>query len=389
MATMVGGRFNVHRRIDAGSFGEVFAGEDVKTQTEVAIKLEPVKARAPQLVYESKIYMLLAGGVSIPKLHWFGTDGDSRVLVIDHLGKSLEKAFQLCRHRFSLKTVLMIADQTISALEYMHKKSFLHRDVKPDNFLIGPDSRKSQIFIIDFGLSKKYRDSRTQEHMKFAQGKSLTGTARYASIHAHQGFEQSRRDDLESLAYCFVYFLKGSLPWMGLDDQDKKSKYNRIGQMKANIPMEELCDGLPREMVMFFQAIRGLEFPDEPNYALYRQWFRSLFLRMGYVYDSEYDWAALGLRPRSRSNQPAPGAMTSTVTQTSNKTLERQALLDAEIAPCLLELTGAEMSPISPARDFVVTPPPLGDSSDSGGIAASGDGPPSIDFDFFACGGLH
>jgi hypothetical protein len=166
---------------------------------------------------------------------------------------------------------------------------------------------------------------------------------------------------------------------MGLDGKDRKEKCDRIGEMKANTSFEELCDGLPREFVMFFQAIRGLGFTDEPNYSLYRQWFRSLFIRMGYVYDAQYDWIAIGPRPRARSNQPHPAALTSTVTQTSNRTLERQASVDAEMA-----LEGG--SPISPARGFIVRPPPLGDSQESMGTPGSGDKIPSFDFDFFGGG---
>jgi casein kinase 1 epsilon len=382
MERTVGGRYNIHRRIDAGSFGEVYAGVDVQTNQEVAIKLEPVKTRAPQLPYESKLYLLLAGGVSVPRLHWFGTEAEYHVLVIEQLGRSLEKAFQLCHHRFSLKTVLMISDQTICALEYMHRKCFVHRDVKPDNFMIGGGNKSSQIFVIDFGLSKKYRDSRTLEHMKFAQGKSLTGTARYASVSTHKGSEQSRRDDLESLGYCLIYFLKGSLPWMGLDGKDRKDKCDRIGEMKANTSFEELCEGLPREFVMYFQAVRGLGFADDPNYSLYRQWFRSLFIRMGYVYDGQYDWIGIGPRPRARSNQTHASAPASTVTQTSDRTLERLASMDAEIGPLGLE----GVSPISPVRGFIVQPPPLGDSQESMGTPGSGEKIPSFDFDFFGGG---
>lgn len=324
MEITVGGHYHVRRRIGAGSFGEVFAGEDVQNHEEVAIKLEPIKTRAPQLIYESKLYLLFAGGVCVPRLHWFGTEANYHVMVIDFLGKSLEDLFQSCHQRFSLKTVLMIADQTIAALEYIHNKSFIHRDVKPDNFLIGSGTRSNQIFVIDFGLSKKYRDHRTHQHMQYAQGKSLTGTARYASINALKGYEQSRRDDLESLGYCLLYFLRGSLPWMGLDAKDRKQKYERICDVKCNTAIEELCEGFPEEFGTYLRAVRELRFTDTPNYAQYRALFRDLFVRLGYVYDYEYDWVqrrrgAVPAKPPIPASSGEAKAQMSTMAQFSSK----------------------------------------------------------------------
>jgi serine/threonine protein kinase len=195
----------------------------------------------------------------------------------------------------------MVADQLIAALEFVHLKSFLHRDVKPDNFLIGTGNRSNQLFVIDFGLSKKYQNPETREHIKFAQGKSLTGTARYASVNALCGLEQSRRDDLEAIGYCLLYFLRGSLPWMGLDAKNHQEKYERICEVKMQISFERLCEGFPPEFVMYFKAVRALQFMERPNYALYRHWFRELFLRSGFVFDYLYDWvtgAEVGTDPQ-------------------------------------------------------------------------------------------
>lgn len=304
MEIYVGGHYQLRKKIGAGSFGEVYLGEDVQEHEKVAIKLEPVKIRAPQLIYESKLYLLFAGGICVPRLHWFGTEANYNVMIIDYLGKSLEDLFQICNQRFSLKTVLMIADQCISALQYIHHKSFIHRDVKPDNFLIGSGNKSSQIFVIDFGLSKKYRDPKTLEHMKFQTGKSLTGTARYASINALKGYEQSRRDDIESLAYCLLYFLRGSLPWMGLDAKDRKQKYERIRDVKQSTKIEDLCNNLPEEFAIFLQKVRALDFVEEPDYAGYRKMFYDLFIRLGYVYDYQYDWVPIfnAKRNTHRSN---------------------------------------------------------------------------------------
>jgi len=139
-----------------------------------------------------------------------------------------------------LKTVLMLADQMINRVEYVHMKSFLHRDIKPDNCLMGLGKRTNQVYIIDFGLAKKYRDSTTHQHIPYREHKNLTGTARYASVNTHLGVEQSRRDDLESLGYVLMYFLKGSLPWQGLKAGTKKQKYEKISERKIATSVDVL-----------------------------------------------------------------------------------------------------------------------------------------------------
>ena len=197
----------------------------MKTGDDVAIKLEPVKTKFPQLLYETKIYKILNGGgkclvsrrdsdlAGIPAIHWFGVEGDYNAMVMDLLGPSLEDTFNFCKRKFTIKTTLMIADQMIQRLEFLHNNHFIHRDMKPDNFLIGHGKKQNIIHVIDFGLAKRYRDPKTGEHIPYKDNKSLTGTARYASVNAHLGIEQSRRDDLESIGFILIYFLKGSLPW--------------------------------------------------------------------------------------------------------------------------------------------------------------------------------
>jgi serine/threonine protein kinase len=148
-----------------------------------------VKTKHPQLLYETKLYKILHDGVGIPKVHWFGVEGEFSVMVMDLLGPSLEDLFNYCKRKFSLKTVLMLADQMIQRIEYIHSRLFLHRDIKPDNFLIGVGKRQHYVYIIDFGLAKRYRDPKSGEHIEFKDNKNLTGTARYASLNTHLGIE--------------------------------------------------------------------------------------------------------------------------------------------------------------------------------------------------------
>ncbi|XP_078438868.1 casein kinase 1-like protein 12 [Wolffia australiana] len=293
MEPRVGNRFRLGRKIGSGSFGEIYLGTDIQTNEEVAIKLENIKTKHPQLLYESKLYRILQGGTGIPNVKWFGVEGDYNVLVIDLLGPSLEDLFNFCSRRLSLKTVLMLADQMLNRIEYVHSKSFLHRDIKPDNFLMGLGRRANQVYVIDFGLAKKYRDSSTQQHIPYRENKNLTGTARYASTNTHLGIEQSRRDDLISLGYVLMYFLRGSLPWQGLKAGTKKQKYEKISEKKLSTPVEALCRGYPAEFVAYFQYCCSLQFDARPDYAYLKRIFRELFIREGFQFDYVFDWTIL------------------------------------------------------------------------------------------------
>uniref|UniRef100_A0A3B3RC28 non-specific serine/threonine protein kinase n=1 Tax=Paramormyrops kingsleyae TaxID=1676925 RepID=A0A3B3RC28_9TELE len=293
MDLRVGNKYRLGRKIGSGSFGDIYLGTNIATGEEVAIKLECVKTKHPQLHIESKFYKMMQGGVGIPSIKWCGAEGDYNVMVMELLGPSLEDLFNFCSRKFSLKTVLLLADQMISRIEYIHSKNFIHRDVKPDNFLMGLGKKGNLVYIIDFGLAKKYRDARTHQHIPYRENKNLTGTARYASINTHLGIEQSRRDDLESLGYVLMYFNLGSLPWQGLKAATKRQKYERISEKKMSTPIEVLCKGYPSEFSTYLNFCRSLRFDDKPDYSYLRQLFRNLFHRQGFSYDYVFDWNML------------------------------------------------------------------------------------------------
>lgn len=195
-----------------------------------------------------------------------------------------------------MKTVLLLADQILQRLEFLHTNHFLHRDIKPDNFLMGLAAKKSAhiVHIIDFGLSKRYREPKTGEHIPYKDNKELTGTARYASVNTHLGVEQSRRDDCESVGYILLYFLKGSLPWQGLQGRTKEEKYNRIKDKKVQTTIEELVRGSPEEQTFgeYLYYCRNLRFDEKPDYQYLRRLFREAMQRNGFEYDYQYDWTS-------------------------------------------------------------------------------------------------
>ncbi|KAF3499620.1 hypothetical protein F2Q69_00043904, partial [Brassica cretica] len=345
----------IHYRVPLSTLCTIYGFKNERQHDENA------KTKHPQLLYESKLYKLLQGGskhfvsdktisvfyslihtslvtdepslimaAGVPNIKWFGVEGDYNVLVMDLLGPSLEDLFNFCSRKLSLKSVLMLADQMINRVEYFHSKSFLHRDLKPDNFLMGLGRRANQVYIIDFGLAKKYRDNTTHQHIPYRENKNLTGTARYASMNTHLGIEQSRRDDLESLGYILMYFLKGSLPWQGLKAGTKKQKYERISEKKVSTSIESLCRGYPSEFASYFHYCRSLRFDDKPDYGYLKRIFRDLFIREGFQFDYVFDWTILKYQQSQLTAPPTrglgtPAAGTSAALPPGLTTMDRYA----------------------------------------------------------------
>ena len=184
----------------------------------------------------------------------------------------------------------MIGIQMLDRLEFIHSKNIIHRDIKPDNFVLGLDNKSHIIYILDFGLSKKFRSSRTHQHIKFSVNKKLTGTARYASINALKGCEQSRRDDLEAIGYVLLYFLRGSLPWQGLHVNKGEDRYKKILQKKKGTSAEDLCKGFPNEFVEYINYTRNLEFEADPDYKFLRNLLTTVLEKQNSQFDFYYDW---------------------------------------------------------------------------------------------------
>jgi len=286
------GEYEVVKRLGAGCFGEVWRGKKVSTNEEVAVKFEYRESKsAPQLFREVEVIKSLRENASpqgVVECLYFGKEDKFNCMVMEILGKSLEDHVQACGGKLSPKTTTLIAEQVLQRIEYFHSKKIVHRDIKPENFMFGIKNRVHHVYIIDFGLSKLYWDATRNSHAVQKTGLSLTGTARYASINAHKGVEQSRRDDLEAIGHMFLYFLRGALPWSGLDAKTQEEKYRKICEKKESTPLPELCKGFPKAFEEYLAYTRALGFNDKPDYDKLYSMIRGS--RPNGAEDHHYQW---------------------------------------------------------------------------------------------------
>ena len=250
-------KYTLLEKIGEGSFGCIYRGQNIRTSEYVAIKVEPIKNETKLLKNESNVYQYLNNSLGIPSVKWFGKDDENYYMVIDLLGQSLQSLLNK-NDSFSLKLVLQIGIHILDLLKTIHDKGLVHRDIKPDNFLVGINDKIKTIYIIDFGLCRSFiKDSK---HIEERKTSSLIGSQMYASINAHNFIELTRRDDLESLGYMLLYFYLGSLSW-----QTDTKKDFEIVKAKQNIINET---NIPLVLINYMKYVRSLEFEEKPNYYL-------------------------------------------------------------------------------------------------------------------------
>jgi len=277
----------IEKKIGSGSFGEVFKATEQNTKKNYAIKIEN-NNKSSRLEYEVKLYKSIKKPRGIPNIKWYGCLENKKILIMDFLGPSLDDLLEFCDGKFSLKTVCMIALQLIDRINFIHDNLIIHRDIKPDNFLIGTSKKKHIINIIDFGLSKKYINN--ELHIKYKKGRNFIGSFRYSSIRNHKGIEQSRRDDLESIGYMLIFFLQGRLPWQGLKGSTKSKRSKNIFTVKRNTSLNDLCKDTPIEFLEYMKYCRLLRFEQTPNYKYLRELFLNIFTKNNFNYDNIFDW---------------------------------------------------------------------------------------------------
>ena len=267
-------KYIIIKLLAKGTFSKVFLGKNIVNKKLYAIKSENIFSN-PQLLKDEAFILYNLKGFGIPEVITFGRSGNYTFLVQTLLGKSLkdiwiEKGKKLC-----LKDVCLIAKQTLDRIEFVHSKNYIHRDIKPGNFLVGnPDN--SIIYLIDFGNARKYRSSKSGKHIQPFKSNRIFGTGFYISINASKGYEQSRRDDLESLGYMYIYLAKGELPWNRLKCYNKAMIFYNTLKLKINIPIEDLCKDLPNEFCDYMKYVKKLNFESKPDYEYLRSLFQNI-----------------------------------------------------------------------------------------------------------------
>ncbi|KAL4355678.1 hypothetical protein AHAS_Ahas09G0010700 [Arachis hypogaea] len=277
--------YKLERKLGKGGFGQVYVGRrltggNLNERTgpgavEVALKFEHRSSKGCNYgpPYEWQVYNTLGGSHGVPQVHYKGRQGDYYVMVMDMLGPSLWDVWNNNSHSMSTEMVACIAIEAISILEKMHSRGYVHGDVKPENFLLGPPGtpNEKKLFLVDLGLATKWRDSTTGLHVEYDQRPDVfRGTVRYASANAHLGRTGSRRDDLESLAYTLIFLLRGRLPWQGFQGENKGFL---VCKKKMGTPPDSLCCFCPQPFKLFVEHVVNLKFDEEPNYAKYISFF--------------------------------------------------------------------------------------------------------------------
>eukprot|EP01001_Neometanema_parovale_P005493 NODE_1925_length_1560_cov_118.241475_g1832_i0.p1 GENE.NODE_1925_length_1560_cov_118.241475_g1832_i0~~NODE_1925_length_1560_cov_118.241475_g1832_i0.p1 ORF type:complete len:358 (-),score=46.45 NODE_1925_length_1560_cov_118.241475_g1832_i0:371-1444(-) len=296
----IASQYQLIEHISRGSFGKLYEAQDVNGKR-YAVKLEKRK-RIGFLLGEARYYKQLRPRgtrcCGIPKVHWYGMQGDYNVMVMDLLGPNLEDLFNYCGRIFSLKTTLMLMEQMLARIETVHAGGVVHRDIKADNFAMGIGETSHHVYVIDFGLSTPYRQ-KDGAHIPYDDQDAMVGTARYCSVRSHRGIAQTRRDDLEAIGYLAMYFLRGGLPWQAVPsshrqgdkaDEAEDRRVAKIGKLKDRTPVAVLCKGYPREFATYLNYCKGLKYAEDPDYDYCRQLFRNLMALNGYECDFKYDW---------------------------------------------------------------------------------------------------
>ncbi|CAD8056089.1 unnamed protein product [Paramecium sonneborni] len=281
------GRFIQREKLSAGSFGVVYICQDKVSRDYVAIKVEKENSNMMSLEREIQIIEELRGIQGIPKLYWYGNEYNSNCMAMQLLGRDLSHYLKRYR-KFSMKCICNLAEQLLDIIEEVHKRGVIHRDIKPENILMGRGNDTNTVYLVDFGISKKFKVN--GQHIPFQEQKPFMGTTRYASIPAHKGYELSRRDDLESLGYVFIYLLKGNLPWQNITSSSDKEKTKLVGKLKMELETKDLCKGLPIEIQRYMDYVQKLKFDSNPDYKYLFGLFQKIAKQQGFQLDRKFDW---------------------------------------------------------------------------------------------------
>ena len=302
---------NNENPIGSGSFGQVLYGKHKNTSLEVAVKVISSDTSADTIRKEINFSKQLQKITGFPTIYYTCVYDKKNIIVESLLGPSLDKLFKYCGRKFPLKTVCLIGKEIVKRLENMHEKGILHRDLKPNNLTWGNFNSSynnisncnsinnisnnldiKTIFLIDFGLSCSFLEGGlSYKHYKIKTNLSFVGTLRYASLNSHKGIRQSRRDDLESMIYILIYFLKGKLPWQDVKAKQKEERHKLISEIKSKVTIESLCENLPSEFAELLTYVKNLEFDEKPIYSKFYAFFHNLIEKLNKEMIEEKDYS--------------------------------------------------------------------------------------------------
>lgn len=284
-------RWKVGPRLGSGGFGDVYLAKCRFSGKEVAIKFSQ---HHWTLAFEYKVYRHLKTFEGTPNVLGYGKNEGKSVLVVDLLGPSLEILARKCGGQLSSQTVLQIGIQVLYRIEYIHEHGYLHRDLKPDNILVGRGQHSKCMYIIDFGISRQLRMEATGLHIAHGRGVGINGTYAFCSLNAHRGNELSRRDDLISLGYLLTDLCHGDLPWKSLNMSNREEVRTRVIKLKEKHQKEgELFRRISSSMKDYMKYVSRLHFEQRPDYSYLRNLFRNSLKRMGLKGDGTFDWEKL------------------------------------------------------------------------------------------------
>ena len=278
-------KYHPIKPIGKGTFSTVYLSLNIKTNIYVAIKAEKRSSQSEVELLESEAFLLYSlRGFGIPEVLSYGRTKNHNILVMPLLGESLLDIFILRNVPVNINDICVVGIQILDRIEWVHSNNIVYRDIKPENFLFGKKD-KDVLYLIDFGLCRKYKSSKTGKHIKPRNLGKFTGTSRYASVYAMAGNEQSRRDDIESIGYMIIFLMKKKLPWQGIKANSYKECYNKLYLMKKHIKLENLCKGLPIEIFEYMKNAKNLKFEQEPDYKYLKNLFRLILKRNKIVFD--------------------------------------------------------------------------------------------------------
>ena len=298
--------FEIKEKIYTGSIYHVYKSLNITNNKEYAVKIIKHKKKlnfnSMKRNYENGCFIGFIGGIfekesfvlqrvegfGIPKIHSCGYDSNYDLIIMELLGQSLNDLFKLKNKKFSIKTTCMLGIQMIDRIEYIHSLKIIHRNLKPNSFMLGKNSKSHILFLSDFCSAEKYWQNNA--HIKFSGANKIVGSAKFLSVNALNGYELSRRDDLESIGYIIIYFLKGFLPWQGLKLKNKEEKYKKVYAIKNDISPKYLCKDLPEEFETFIEYVKKLKFTDVPNYNYLKDLLKKVIEKSGEKIDFWYDW---------------------------------------------------------------------------------------------------